>query len=75
MGHPRPKANFKGVWWGAAGVAWPSHIIMRFRHVMRVAPPNVRAESHAKRATLKPKPTRGGDLDICTQPTPHTPVL
>ncbi|MFS7899903.1 hypothetical protein Hanom_Chr12g01177211 [Helianthus anomalus] len=22
MGHPRPKVNFKGVWWGVAGMAW-----------------------------------------------------
>ncbi|MFS8013329.1 hypothetical protein Hanom_Chr14g01331611 [Helianthus anomalus] len=43
---------------------------MRFHHVIWVAPPNARAESHAKRATLKPKPTRGGDLGVCTQPNP-----
>ncbi|KAJ0506972.1 hypothetical protein HanOQP8_Chr08g0283931 [Helianthus annuus] len=22
MGHPRPKANFKGVWWGVGWEAW-----------------------------------------------------
>uniref|UniRef100_A0A251TCN5 Uncharacterized protein n=1 Tax=Helianthus annuus TaxID=4232 RepID=A0A251TCN5_HELAN len=22
MGHPRPKTNFKEVWWGVAGLAW-----------------------------------------------------
>ncbi|KAJ0602185.1 hypothetical protein HanIR_Chr03g0136831 [Helianthus annuus] len=49
---------------------------MRAGHGGPLGMPNARAETPAQGATPKPKPTRGGDLGICTQttaqPSPHT---
>ncbi|KAJ0480495.1 hypothetical protein HanIR_Chr13g0632361 [Helianthus annuus] len=44
---------------------------MRSRHVILIAPSNARAETPTQGATPKPKLTQGGDLGVCTQPTPQ----
>ncbi|MFS7915650.1 hypothetical protein Hanom_Chr02g00167771 [Helianthus anomalus] len=44
---------------------------MRVGHERPLGPPNARAETPAQGATLKPKPTRGGDFGVCTQLTPQ----
>ncbi|KAJ0867697.1 hypothetical protein HanRHA438_Chr12g0566191 [Helianthus annuus] len=46
---------------------------MRSRHIILIAPSNARVETPAQEATPKPKPTWGGDLGVCTQPTPQPP--
>ncbi|KAJ0456161.1 hypothetical protein HanIR_Chr15g0759271 [Helianthus annuus] len=40
-----------------------------------LGPPNAQAETPAQGATPKPKPTRSGDLNVCTQLTPQPPPI
>ncbi|MFS8032867.1 hypothetical protein Hanom_Chr17g01562741 [Helianthus anomalus] len=70
-GAPKTKSQFQrgmvGRGWGGMG---KKAISKCARHVMFVAPPNAQAETPAQGATPKPKPTRGGDMGVCTQPPP-----
>ncbi|MFS8030931.1 hypothetical protein Hanom_Chr17g01539811 [Helianthus anomalus] len=46
---------------------------MRAGNERPLGPPNARAETPTQGATPKPKPTRGGDLGVCTQIPPPPP--